>query len=108
MQQKQKLSRSYGKEFSKPRNFNNKSKGAQEAHEAIRPTDMSQHTVNIERDQARLYDLIWKRTLASQMSDAELERTNVKIEANNHNEIFTASGEVIKFEGFLKSIFRRT
>ena len=96
------ITKSYGKEFSKPRTFVNKSKGAQEAHEAIRPTDMSRHTVNIDRDQAKLYDLIWKRTLASQMSDAELERTNVKIEANNHSEIFTASGEVIKFEGFLK------
>lgn len=94
--------KSYGKEFSKPRTFANKSKGAQEAHEAIRPTDMSRHTVNIDRDQARLYDLIWKRTLASQMSDAQLERTNVKIEANNHGEIFTASGEVLLFEGFLK------
>nr|WP_199001569.1 type I DNA topoisomerase [Flavobacterium sp. ASV13] len=94
--------KSYGKEFSKPRSFANKSKGAQEAHEAIRPTDMSRHTVNIDRDQARLYDLIWKRTLASQMSDAQLERTNVKIEANNHDEIFTASGEVLLFEGFLK------
>ena len=94
--------KSYGKEFSKPRTFTNKSKGAQEAHEAIRPTDMSRHTVNIDRDQARLYDLIWKRTLASQMSDAQLERTNVKIEANNHSELFTASGEVLLFEGFLK------
>jgi len=94
--------KSYGKEFSKPRTFANKSKGAQEAHEAIRPTDMSRHTVNIDRDQARLYDLIWKRTLASQMSDAELERTNVKIEANNHQELFTATGEVLLFEGFLK------
>lgn len=92
----------YGKEYSKPRNYNTKSKGAQEAHEAIRPTDMSRHTVNIDRDQARLYDLIWKRTIASQMSDAQLERTNVKIEANNHSEYFTATGEVIKFEGFLK------
>ena len=94
--------KSYGKEFSFPRTFANKSKGAQEAHEAIRPTDMSRHTVNIDRDQARLYDLIWKRTLASQMSDAKLERTNVKIEANNHDEVFTASGEVLLFEGFLK------
>ena len=94
--------KSYGKEFSNPRNFVNKSKGAQEAHEAIRPTDMSRHTVKIDRDQARLYDLIWKRTLASQMSDAELERTNVKIAASNHGEIFTASGEVLLFEGFLK------
>jgi DNA topoisomerase-1 len=96
------IAKSYGKEFSKPRNFANKSKGAQEAHEAIRPTDMSRHTITGERDQARLYDLIWKRTLASQMSDAELERTNVKIEANNHNENFVASGEVLLFEGFLK------
>lgn len=96
------ITRSYGKEFSKPRTFTSKAKGAQEAHEAIRPTDMSKHTLNIDRDQARLYDLIWKRTLASQMSDAELERTNVKIEANNHSEHFAASGEVIKFEGFLK------
>jgi len=94
--------KSYGKEFSKPRSFVTKSKGAQEAHEAIRPTDMSRHTVNIDRDQARLYDLIWKRTLASQMSDAQLERTNVKIEANNHSELFSATGEVLLFEGFLK------
>ncbi|MBZ4037017.1 type I DNA topoisomerase [Flavobacterium sp. 17A] len=94
--------KSYGKEFSKPRVFANKNKGAQEAHEAIRPTDMSRHTVNIDRDQARLYDLIWKRTLASQMSDAQLERTNVKIEADNHSELFAASGEVLLFEGFLK------
>nr|WP_322624162.1 type I DNA topoisomerase [uncultured Flavobacterium sp.] len=94
--------RSYGKEFSRPRNYNTKSKGAQEAHEAIRPTDMTLHGVNIDRDQARLYDLIWKRTLASQMSDAQLERTNVKIDANNHKEQFTASGEVLMFEGFLK------
>ncbi|WP_026711915.1 type I DNA topoisomerase [Flavobacterium filum] len=96
------ITRSYGKEFSKPRTFTSKAKGAQEAHEAIRPTEMSKHTLNIDRDQARLYDLIWKRTLASQMSDAELERTNVKIEANNHKEYFSATGEVIKFEGFLK------
>jgi DNA topoisomerase-1 len=94
--------KSFGKEYSKPRSFTNKSKGAQEAHEAIRPTDMSRHSVNIDRDQARLYDLIWKRTLASQMSDAKLERTNVKIEADNHSEVFTASGEVLLFEGFLK------
>ncbi len=99
---KQEIIKSYGKEFSKPRQFTTKSKGAQEAHEAIRPTDMSMHTVNIDRDQARLYDLIWKRTLASQMSDAQLERTNVKIKADKHSEIFAASGEVLLFEGFLK------
>jgi len=92
----------YGKEFSKPRNFSTKAKGAQEAHEAIRPTDMSKHNVNIDRDQARLYELIWKRTLASQMSDAQLERTNVTIVANKHNQHFAATGEVLLFEGFLK------
>ncbi|WP_224491580.1 type I DNA topoisomerase [Robertkochia flava] len=92
----------YGEEYSKPRNFSSKSKGAQEAHEAIRPTDMSRHSVQIERDQARLYELIWKRTLASQMSDAQLERTNVRIEADTHKEQFLANGEVLKFDGFLK------
>jgi len=92
----------YGKEFSKPRNFSTKAKGAQEAHEAIRPTDMSRHSVNIDRDQARLYELIWKRTIASQMSDAQLERTNVTVVADKHNEHFSATGEVLLFEGFLK------
>ncbi|WP_417442935.1 type I DNA topoisomerase [Joostella sp.] len=99
---KDEIIKSYGKEFSKPRKYTGKSKGAQEAHEAIRPTDMTRHRVQIERDQARLYELIWKRTLASQMSDAQLERTNVKIEADKHDELFTANGEVLKFEGFLK------
>ena len=95
----------YGKEFSKPTNYKGKSKGAQEAHEAIRPTDFANHTVNAERDQARLYDLIWKRAIASQMSDAKLERTNLKIQINSKNKIkeqFTANGEIITFEGFLK------
>ncbi|MEM6686031.1 MAG: type I DNA topoisomerase [Bacteroidota bacterium] len=94
--------RSYGEEFSHPRNYKSKAKGAQEAHEAIRPTNMANHTVDAEYDQVRLYELIWKRTLASQMSDAKLERTNAKIEANTHDERFTANGEVLKFEGFLK------
>ncbi len=92
----------YGKEYAKTRNFSNKNKGAQEAHEAIRPTDMSRHSADLERDQSRLYDLIWKRTLASQMSDAQLENTNVKIEASTHDKQFSASGQVVKFEGFLK------
>ncbi|WP_420575004.1 type I DNA topoisomerase [Kordia sp.] len=94
--------RSYGEEYSHPRNYKSKAKGAQEAHEAIRPTNMENHTVSAEYDQVRLYELIWKRTLASQMSDAKLERTNAKIEANTHGERFTANGEVLKFEGFLK------
>jgi len=92
----------YGKEYAQTRNFANKSKGAQEAHEAIRPTNMDVHTVDLERDQSRLYELIWKRTLASQMSDAQLENTNVKIEASTHKQQFSASGQVVKFEGFLK------
>ncbi|MBU2906848.1 type I DNA topoisomerase [Arenibacter algicola] len=92
----------YGKEYSKVRNFTGKSKGAQEAHEAIRPTEMTNQSPSLERDQSKLYELIWKRTLASQMSDAELERTNVKIKANTHKEEFSANGEVIKFDGFLK------
>ena len=93
---------SFGEHYSKTRNFKGKSKGAQEAHEAIRPTNFSTHSVNLERDQARLYDLIWKRAIASQMSDAQLERTNVKIATPNHDKQFTANGEVIKFDGFLK------
>ena len=92
----------FGSKYSKPRNYTGKSKGAQEAHEAIRPTDFSLHSVDIDRDQARLYDLIWKRAIASQMSEAELERTNVKISASTHKELFTANGEVITFDGFLK------
>lgn len=96
------IKNAYGDDYSKPRNYKGKSKGAQEAHEAIRPTDFSKHTVNVERDQARLYDLIWKRAIASQMSEAQLERTNVKISTTTHKETFTANGEVITFEGFLK------
>jgi len=93
---------SYGKEYSFPRDFKNKNKGAQEAHEAIRPTDMSRHTVSVDYDQDRLYSLIWKRTVASQMSDAQLERTNVKVKNNQNKSLFTANGEMIKFDGFLK------
>ena len=92
----------YGSEFSKPRNYSTKSKGAQEAHEAIRPTDMSRHEVTVDYDQDRLYSLIWKRTIASQMSDAQLERTSLKIKNDKNDKIFLANGEVIKFEGFLK------
>ncbi len=92
----------YGEKYSTVRKFTGKSKGAQEAHEAIRPTEMTNSSPSLERDQSKLYDLIWKRTIASQMSDAQLERTNVKIKTNTHSEEFTANGEVIKFDGFLK------
>ncbi len=92
----------YGEQYSKVRNYKSKSKGAQEAHEAIRPTNMSKHTVSVGYDEDRLYDLIWKRTIASQMSEAKLERTNVKISNSNNEKILTANGEVITFDGFLK------
>lgn len=99
---KEAIVENYGEKYSHTRNFTGKSKGAQEAHEAIRPTEMTNQSPSLERDQSKLYDLIWKRTVASQMSDAQLERTNVKIKANKHKEEFTANGEVIKFDGFLK------
>jgi len=93
---------SYGESFSETRKYNVKSAGAQEAHEAIRPTDFSMHSVDGERDQERLYDLIWKRAISSQMSDAKLERTTIRLNADKVSETFSAKGEVIKFEGFLK------
>ncbi len=99
------IEKSYGQEYSKPRNYKGKSKGAQEAHEAIRPTEMGRQSIEGDRDQIRLYDLIWKRTIASQMSDAKLERTNVKIDILSSKPVtenFTANGEMIKFDGFLK------
>ena len=102
---KNEIETAYGNKYSKPRNYKGKSKGAQEAHEAIRPTNFANHTVKAERDQARLYDLIWKRSIASQMSDANLERTNLKIQVNSSKEVkeqFTANGEIITFDGFLK------
>ncbi len=96
------ITSSYGEQYSNPRNFKTKAKGAQEAHEAIRPTNMDRHTVSVDYDQDRLYSLIWKRTIASQMSEAQLERTNVKIENTKNDKVFIANGEVIKFDGFLK------
>jgi DNA topoisomerase I len=99
---KQEIVKSYGEAYSKTRQYTSHSKGAQEAHEAIRPTDMAAHTVRAEGDQVRLYELIWKRTIASQMSDASLERTQVKVNASTHTEPFIGSGEVIVFDGFLK------
>ena len=105
---KEAIVQNYGENYSQVRNFTGKSKGAQEAHEAVRPTDMKLQSPSLERDQAKLYELIWKRTLASQMSDAQLERTNVKIKANSHSEEFTANGEVVKFDGFLKVYLEST
>lgn len=99
---KQEIVREYGEKYSQSRNFTSKTKGAQEAHEAIRPTDISVHQIALDRDQSKLYDLIWKRTIASQMSDALLERTQAQISASTHSEFFVATGEMIKFDGFLK------
>ncbi len=92
----------YGEKYLQQRNFKTKNKGAQEAHEAIRPTNFSNIRLDIERDQSRLYDLIWRRTIASQMSDAQVERTQINIGTELHNEEFLAKGEVITFDGFLK------
>jgi len=99
---KTEITRAYGSEFSNEQKYKTKNSGAQEAHEAIRPTDFSTHSINAESDQEKLYDLIWKRAISSQMSDAKLERTTIKINANGVEETFSAKGEVIKFEGFLK------
>jgi DNA topoisomerase-1 len=97
------ISTQYGERYSKPRRFATKSKGAQEAHEAIRPTDMAVRNAGSDSDAERLYDLIWKRTLASQMADAELEKTVVDIAISTRpNEQLRAQGEVILFDGFLK------
>lgn len=91
-----------GEQYSKPRNFSTKTKGAQEAHEAIRPTYMNKSEIEGDRNEKQLYDLIYKRTLASQMADAELERTNILIGLSNNKTPFLATGEVIVFDGFLR------
>lgn len=102
----------FGDRYIKTRNYTTKSKGAQEAHEAIRPTDLHKQKVGGDASEQRLYDLIWKRTIASQMADAELERTTVNISITNNSKIFSerfvAKGEVIKFDGFLKVYLEST
>jgi len=99
---KNEIEKLYGEEYVKIRRFATKSKGAQEAHEAIRPTYMNNSSIDGAPEEQRLYDLIWKRTIASQMSDAQLERTKVLISSTLAPKDFVASGEVIKFDGFLK------
>ncbi len=101
-QAKSYIGNTYGQEFSKPRKYSTKAKGAQEAHEAIRPTDLSVSELKGNNQEARLYNLIWKRAVASQMSNASIERTTITIDVSKAKEAFTAKGEVIKFEGFLK------
>ncbi|MEA3317362.1 MAG: type I DNA topoisomerase, partial [Bacteroidota bacterium] len=95
----------YGKEYLKIRNFKTKSKGAQEAHEAIRPTYIDNKTGGSSAREKKLYELIWKRTVASQMSDAKLEKTTINIDNSNYHLKFIAKGEILKFDGFLKVYF---
>ena len=96
------ISSKYGSEYSQRRSFSNKSRNAQQAHEAVRPTNFDVNISNLDSDQSNLYDLIWRRTLASQMSDAKVDKTTVKIASNNHDGFFQSVGEVIKFDGFLR------
>ena len=105
---KQEIIQMAGEKYVKIRQFSTKTKGAQEAHEAIRPTYISSHTIEGTAQEKRLYDLIWKRTIASQMADAELEKTNIYINISGSNHQFIASGEVIIFDGFLKVYLEST
>ena len=102
MSAKKEIENLYGTEYVKNRQFATKSKGAQEAHEAIRPTYMEHQTIKGTADERKLYELIWKRTIASQMAEAQIEKTNVSVEISNSDKEFTASGEVVLFDGFLK------
>ena len=97
-----KIESKYGDSYVNLRNYKNKNKSAQEAHEAVRPTDISVEDISSDYDQQRLYQLIWRRTVSSQMSDAQIERTVVNINSNSFDEAFIARGEVIKFDGFLR------
>ncbi|AFK05188.1 DNA topoisomerase I [Emticicia oligotrophica DSM 17448] len=99
---KTQIENAYGEKYVKTRQYKTKSESAQEAHEAIRPTDFATEKVEGDRNEQRLYDLIWKRSIASQMADAELERTIATIGISTTNEELVATGEVIKFDGFLK------
>ena len=99
---KEEITKLYGEEYSKVRQYHTSSKGAQEAHEAIRPTYMENATIEGTSQEKKLYELIWKRTIASQMADAEMEKTTVNISVSGTDEVFVAQGEVVKFDGFIK------
>ena len=105
---KDEIIREYGKEYSQTRAYHTSSKGAQEAHEAIRPTYMNEPTIEGTVQEKRLYELIWKRTIASQMADAQLEKTTININIGNTSEKFVATGEVVSFDGFLKVYLEST
>ena len=96
------IKKEYGDNYSRPRQYRTRSKGAQEAHEAIRPAYMAKKIIQGNQQEKKLYDLIWKRTAASQMSDAKIEKTNITIGVSNSDTPFIAQAEVIKFDGFLK------
>ncbi len=98
----------FGAKYLKTRTYKTKAKGAQEAHEAIRPTSLEKQTVSGTDREKKLYDLIWKRTIASQMSEAQLEKTTIKIDLSNDKNKFVANGEVLKFDGFLKVYIEST
>ncbi len=105
---KEEVEAAYGEEYVRLRKYATRSKGAQEAHEAIRPTYMNARKVSGNAAEQKLYELIWKRTLASQMSDAKLEKTTITIDISGVNHYFIATGEVLKFDGFLKVYFEST
>ncbi|MVZ62723.1 type I DNA topoisomerase [Sphingobacterium humi] len=98
----------YGDKYHKQRQYRTKSAGAQEAHEAIRPTYFNEHSIEGDNSERRLYELIWKRAIASQMSEAEFEKTSAKIDVSTRKEDFLATGEVLKFDGFLKVYMEST
>ena len=99
---KEEVTKLYGEQYSRPRNYHTNSKGAQEAHEAIRPSYISTQEIDSNKQERRLYELIWKRTIASQMADAMLEKTTIEIGMEGCDDLFVATGEVITFDGFLK------
>jgi len=102
------IRKDYGDDYVKVRHYKTKSSGAQEAHEAIRPTNFALTRADADRNGSRLYELIWKRAIASQMADAQLEKTTATIDISNRDETFTATGEVIKFDGFLSVYLEST
>lgn len=99
---KEEVTKLYGEQYSRPRNYHTNAKGAQEAHEAIRPSYISTQEIDSNKQERRLYELIWKRTIASQMADAMLEKTTIEIGMEGCDDLFVATGEVITFDGFLK------
>ena len=105
---REEIVKQFGETYHKSRQYSTKSKGAQEAHEAIRPTYLNTPSIDGDAAQKRLYDLIWKRTIASQMADAVLEKTNIYIDISNSKEQFIAQGEIVKFDGFLKVYMEST